>query len=225
MTGGALGGRIALGDIEVDAEGRVKAAAAAPDRLEPIFDVVVRDSTAVVLAQGRQRHRPFRDASGRRRGRAAVHPRRRLSQGADRRGHCRAEAGPVDESREVVGARSNRTRGANAGTSRGSRPPAAFRDLTSHRRREVGRIPGDERQAMDCRRRRHKRRHPSRHRPTAPVAPCDDRSQASATARRSAARSALEAFRMTRRSHSSAAPGARPAAIRLDATREEPNDA
>ena len=43
-SGGTLSGRIALGDIEVDSEGRVKAAATAPDRLEPIFDVVVKDS-------------------------------------------------------------------------------------------------------------------------------------------------------------------------------------
>jgi hypothetical protein len=39
-----LAGRIALGDIEVDSEGRVKAAKDAPDRLTPIFDVVVKDS-------------------------------------------------------------------------------------------------------------------------------------------------------------------------------------
>jgi hypothetical protein len=45
MTGGALGGRIALGDMEVDADGGVKAAKEAPDQLTPIFDVVVRDST------------------------------------------------------------------------------------------------------------------------------------------------------------------------------------
>ena len=44
VTGGTLGGRIALGDLEVDAEGRVKAARPAPDRLTPIFDVAVRDS-------------------------------------------------------------------------------------------------------------------------------------------------------------------------------------
>jgi hypothetical protein len=44
VTGGTLGGRIALGDIEVDAEGRVKAARPAPDRLTPIFDVAVRNS-------------------------------------------------------------------------------------------------------------------------------------------------------------------------------------
>jgi hypothetical protein len=44
VTGGTLGGRIALGDVEVDAEGRVKAARQAPDRLTPIFDVAVRDS-------------------------------------------------------------------------------------------------------------------------------------------------------------------------------------
>jgi hypothetical protein len=43
VTGGALGGRIALGEMQVDAEGRVKAARKAPDRLTPIFDVVVRD--------------------------------------------------------------------------------------------------------------------------------------------------------------------------------------
>ena len=45
VTGGALGGRIALGDMEVDADGRVKAAKEAPNRPMPIFDVVVRDST------------------------------------------------------------------------------------------------------------------------------------------------------------------------------------
>ena len=45
VTGGALGGRIALGDMEVDADGRVKAAKEAPNRPTPIFDVVVRDST------------------------------------------------------------------------------------------------------------------------------------------------------------------------------------
>ena len=44
-AGESLAGRIALGDMEVDAEGRVKAAHAAPDRLAPIFDVVLRDST------------------------------------------------------------------------------------------------------------------------------------------------------------------------------------
>ena len=44
VTGGALGGRIALGDIQVDGEGRVKTARKAPDQLTPIFDVVVRDS-------------------------------------------------------------------------------------------------------------------------------------------------------------------------------------
>ena len=44
VNGGSLSGRIALGDLQVDAEGRVKAAAAAPDRLTPIFDVVAKDS-------------------------------------------------------------------------------------------------------------------------------------------------------------------------------------
>ena len=44
VSGGTLGGRIALGNMEVDAEGRVKAARQAPDRLTPIFDVAVRDS-------------------------------------------------------------------------------------------------------------------------------------------------------------------------------------
>ena len=45
VTGGALGGRIALGDMEVDADGRVKAAKEATNRpTPPIFDVVVRDS-------------------------------------------------------------------------------------------------------------------------------------------------------------------------------------
>ena len=44
VTGGALGGRIALGEMQVDADGRLKAAKDAPDRATPIFDVVVRDS-------------------------------------------------------------------------------------------------------------------------------------------------------------------------------------
>jgi hypothetical protein len=44
VSGGTLGGRIALGDMEVDADGRVKAARQAPDRLTPIFDVAVRNS-------------------------------------------------------------------------------------------------------------------------------------------------------------------------------------
>jgi hypothetical protein len=44
LTDGTLAGRIALGDMEVDAEGRVKAARQAPDRLTPVFDVAVRDS-------------------------------------------------------------------------------------------------------------------------------------------------------------------------------------
>jgi hypothetical protein len=44
VAGAALEGRIALGDMEVDAKGRVKAARKAPDRLTPIFDVVMRDS-------------------------------------------------------------------------------------------------------------------------------------------------------------------------------------
>ena len=44
LNGGSLSGRIGLGDIQVDGEGRVKAAAAAPDRLTPIFDVVAKDS-------------------------------------------------------------------------------------------------------------------------------------------------------------------------------------
>ena len=43
-SGNTLAGRIALGNIEVDSDGRVKAANEAPDRLTPIFDVVVRDS-------------------------------------------------------------------------------------------------------------------------------------------------------------------------------------
>ena len=44
VSANTLAGRIALGDIEVDSEGRVKAAKDAPDRLTPIFDIVVRDS-------------------------------------------------------------------------------------------------------------------------------------------------------------------------------------
>ena len=43
VTDGALGGRIALGDVEVDGEGRVKAARKATNQPTPIFDVVVRD--------------------------------------------------------------------------------------------------------------------------------------------------------------------------------------
>ena len=62
-SGGTLSGRIALGDIEVDSEGRVKAAATAPDRLEPISTSSSRTRDCV-LAQGGQRHRPFRDAFG-----------------------------------------------------------------------------------------------------------------------------------------------------------------
>src|SRR5262245_9328743 len=44
-AGDALGGRIALGNMQVDADGRVKAAEKVPERLDPISDVVVRDST------------------------------------------------------------------------------------------------------------------------------------------------------------------------------------
>ena len=45
VTGKTLTGRIALGNMELDTEGRVKAAKAAPNRFTPIFDVVMRDST------------------------------------------------------------------------------------------------------------------------------------------------------------------------------------
>ena len=45
VAGGVLGGRIALGHMEVDADGRVKAAREAANRPAPIFDVVIRDST------------------------------------------------------------------------------------------------------------------------------------------------------------------------------------
>lgn len=41
-TDGALGGRISLGDIEVDSHGEVAKAASAPRELTPIFDVAVR---------------------------------------------------------------------------------------------------------------------------------------------------------------------------------------
>lgn len=44
VAGGALGGRIALGEMQVDADGRVKAARKAAARASPIFDVVVRDA-------------------------------------------------------------------------------------------------------------------------------------------------------------------------------------
>ena len=44
VTGGALGGRIGIGNMEVDADGRVKAAKEPTGRPMPIFDVVARDS-------------------------------------------------------------------------------------------------------------------------------------------------------------------------------------
>ena len=44
VAGGALGGRIALGGMEVDGHGRVKAAREATRPPTPIVDVVVRDS-------------------------------------------------------------------------------------------------------------------------------------------------------------------------------------
>lgn len=45
MTNGTLGGSISLGDIEVDSAGDVRTAAAAPQKLTPVFDVVLRDAT------------------------------------------------------------------------------------------------------------------------------------------------------------------------------------
>jgi hypothetical protein len=42
---GTVGGRISLGDIEVNADGEVRMATSAPAALTAIFDVVVRDST------------------------------------------------------------------------------------------------------------------------------------------------------------------------------------
>ena len=44
-TGGLPSGQIAIGDMEVDADGRVKAAHKAPDRGSPLLDIAVRDST------------------------------------------------------------------------------------------------------------------------------------------------------------------------------------
>ena len=44
ITNGALGGRISLGNIEVDSGGEVKTALAAPNEFTPLFDVVLRDS-------------------------------------------------------------------------------------------------------------------------------------------------------------------------------------
>ena len=45
LTDGALGGRISLGDIEVDSQGDVSKAESAPRELTPIFDLAVRGST------------------------------------------------------------------------------------------------------------------------------------------------------------------------------------
>ena len=42
---GVLGGALALGNIEVDGQGEVRAATAAPADLTPIFDVALRGST------------------------------------------------------------------------------------------------------------------------------------------------------------------------------------
>jgi hypothetical protein len=44
VTNGALGGKISLGNIEVDSQGEVRTALAAPEELSPVFDVVLRDS-------------------------------------------------------------------------------------------------------------------------------------------------------------------------------------
>jgi hypothetical protein len=44
VTNGALGGRISLGNIEVDSAGEVKTAFAAPNEFTPLLDVVLRDS-------------------------------------------------------------------------------------------------------------------------------------------------------------------------------------
>ena len=44
-SAGSLRGRLAIGDMEVDTEGRVKAAQKAPDQGSPVLDIVVRDST------------------------------------------------------------------------------------------------------------------------------------------------------------------------------------
>jgi len=44
VTNDTLGGRIGLGNIEVNADGEVRAAATAPSQLSAIFDVVVRAS-------------------------------------------------------------------------------------------------------------------------------------------------------------------------------------
>lgn len=45
VNDGALGGRIALGNIEVDAQGEVRSALAAPKELTPLFDLVLREAT------------------------------------------------------------------------------------------------------------------------------------------------------------------------------------
>ena len=42
-TGGALGGRISLGDIHLDSQGEVEAVLKAATDFTPIFDVVLRD--------------------------------------------------------------------------------------------------------------------------------------------------------------------------------------
>ena len=44
-TSGGVEGKIALGDIELDAQGSVKTASPAPKELKPIFDVTLSDST------------------------------------------------------------------------------------------------------------------------------------------------------------------------------------
>ena len=44
VTNGALGGRMSLGNVEVDSQGEVRTALAAPNELSPLFDVVLQDS-------------------------------------------------------------------------------------------------------------------------------------------------------------------------------------
>jgi len=41
---GAIGGRISLGDLEVNAQGEVRRASEAPPEFTPLFDVVLRDA-------------------------------------------------------------------------------------------------------------------------------------------------------------------------------------
>jgi hypothetical protein len=44
LANGALGGKISLGNIQLDSEGNVNKATSAPSEFTPIFDVLLRDS-------------------------------------------------------------------------------------------------------------------------------------------------------------------------------------